>query len=100
LWADLQKADDVQQWCYDSVAEQWKRSAYSWPLRGSSRSRDGLTALSKPPSDDERLARWLRSSVAPAVERLRRSMPPEQIARLLGLPMPPDDAAEHSDDAR
>lgn len=90
LWRDLQTAQDRSQWAYDTVAEQWKRSGYSWPLTGSSRGREGLIALSAPPTDTERLKRWLQVSVAPAVQRLQRSISAREIAQLLQLEVSTD----------
>ncbi|HZF59370.1 MAG TPA: hypothetical protein VEZ19_12995 [Rubrobacter sp.] len=85
MWNALLTAPDRQRFCYDSVAEQWSRSGYSWPLPGSSKTGGDLTAPSRPSSDAERLRRWLKTSVSPAVERLLKTHSPDQIARLLNL---------------
>lgn len=85
LFADLTSTENVTQWCYDTCAEQWKRSGYSWPLSGSSRGREGLTVPADPVPDAERLMLWLQTSVAPTIRRLSEVYSREQLLYVLGL---------------
>lgn len=85
LWTDLRNTTDVAEWCYNSLAEQWKRSGYSWPLTASTRGGEGIAVPSRAPTDSERLAQWLRVSVAPAVGRLLRKHSAAEVRRLLAL---------------
>lgn len=90
LWADLQQTRDVRQWCWNSCAEQWKLSGYSWPLSASSRGSNGITIPSKVRPEVERLEGWLRQSVQPAVARMRRAFTDDQILAMLGMDRPPE----------
>lgn len=95
LWEDLKQAPNVREWCWNSCAEQWKLSGYSWPLSGSLRGSRGITIPSKERPEVERLEDWLRQSVRPAVARMRRAFTDEQILEMLGMDVPPD--TDHDD---
>src|SRR5215207_826651 len=94
LWTDLQKATDVREWCYNSLAEQWRRSGCAWPLTGSTRGGAGIAVPTAAPTDAVRLARWVKQSVAPAIERLRRAHSASEILSMMGLEGHHDDAPE------
>lgn len=83
LWKDLQQAPDEWEWCYNSLAEQWQRSGYCWPLTASTRGLRGVAAPRPVAPDAVSLARWTRTSVAPALQRLARTYSREQINAML-----------------
>lgn len=83
LWSDWQRAKDQEQWCYDTLSEQWRRSHVRWPLTESTRGVRGVVGSKAKPSDAANLARWARTSVAPALERLARTYSREQINAML-----------------
>lgn len=85
LWMDLLNSTDVEQWCFNSLAEQWKRSGCSWPLTASTRAGEGIAVPSEGPSDGERLARWVKQSVAPAIERLLKKHAASEVLSMMGL---------------
>lgn len=85
LWTQLQRAEDVRQWCFDSLAASWKRSGFSWGLEGHSRNYELPSLGAKPIPDEERLIKWLQTSVQPAVQRLLAKYSPEQVTAFIGL---------------
>jgi len=97
LWKQLQEASDVRKWCFDSLAASWKRSGYSWGLEGHSASYELPTLGSDPVPDAERLAKWLQTSVRPAVARLLSAYSPEQVIGFIGLG--PETATSDADSA-
>lgn len=85
LFRSLTGAEEVERWCLNSCAEQWSLSGYSWPLPTLSSGSSGVTVPTDQQPDEERLAQWLRATVRPAVQRLRRVYSREQLLQLLGL---------------
>lgn len=99
MWAQLGSVENVRRWCYDSVADNWQRSGYGWPLSGPSQDAHGCRVPTAPPPDSQRLLRWLSMSVAPVIRRLLAQYSPEHLAWILGLPYPSDDASGSETDA-
>lgn len=85
MFREYLAASEKAAWCYDSLVEQWQRSGCGWPRKSSSRPGYGLAVPSEPPSDAEKLARWARRSVAPAMQRLTRAYDRETVLEMLGL---------------
>lgn len=85
LFADLQRATEVELWCLNSCAEQWRLSGYSWGFSESSRGSMGVTVPTAPPPDAERMATWLATTVRPAMCRLRKVYSRDQLLHLIGL---------------
>jgi hypothetical protein len=70
LWRDLMGAKDVQSWAFDTVSQQWKLLGCCWPLGGERRGVRGVAAYERRDMSAERLEKWARLSVAPAIQRL------------------------------
>lgn len=90
LWLDLMEATDVPQWCFDSVSEQWKSSGYCWPLSESTRGVRGVSAYEPRDRNAVKLARWTRTSVAPAMQRLVAKYGRDAVLEMLALNTPSD----------
>ena len=85
MFQQLTQAEDVQQWCYDSLRGQWKCLGLRWPLPEHSAAPDGLSVPTEAAPDAQRMALWLMTSVRPAIERMQRVYSRQQLQMMLGL---------------
>jgi NADPH-dependent ferric siderophore reductase len=98
LWRSRLGTQDPEQWAYDTCAVQWRLAGFLWPLPKYSPEASRVVSDPKPPTDAERTAEWLRSSVRPAVERLKRVYTVTQLRQMLSLEdeSPVADGTDHA----